>query len=193
MPLIFLLSAIVSGIAILILMYMLVEKFRKRAINVACIQSLCRYFWGFLIIDVVLEGLEVLYMGYEGEESWGIISQLMTGKLAFSYIWVQGIIGSLIPIILLGIISLRPLKDTTKITFATLSSFLILVQVFSMRWNVVIGGQLFSKSLRWFTDYIPPFWGREGILVALVIFSLPFIAFYVCSLILPVFKDEGEN
>ena len=193
MPLIFLLSAIVSGIAVLILMYMFVMKVKKQEIDVACIQSLCKYFWGFLIFDVTLEGLEVLTMGYEGEESWGIISLLLTEKLRFSFIWVQCLIGSLIPLVLLGIVALRSLKDKTIILFGALSSFLILIQVFSMRWNVVIGGQLFSKSLRGFTDYDLPFLGREGVLVALIIFSLPFITFFVCTLILPVFKDQGKT
>ncbi len=103
----------------------------------------------------------------------GIISQLIPGKLAFSFIWVQCLIGSLIPLILLGIISLRKLKDTTMMMCASISSFLILIQVFAMRWNVVIGGQLFSKGLRGFTSYIPSFLGREGILVALILFALP--------------------
>lgn len=194
MPLIFLLSAIVSGIAVLILMYMIAMKLTKKGISVACIQALCKYFWGFLILDVTLEGLEVLTMGYEGEESWAIISQLMTGKLALSYIWIQGLIGSLVPLILLGVITLLPLKDATKIVFATISSVLILIQVFSMRWNVVIGGQLFSKSLRGFTDYHLPLFEKEGLLVALILFSLPFITFYICTLILPIFKDDaGEK
>jgi len=192
MPLIFLLSAIVSGIAVLMLMYMIAMKIKKSEISVACVQSLCKYFWGFLILDVTLEGLEVLTMGYEGEESWAIISRLMTGKLALSYIWIQGLIGSLIPLVLLGVVSLRPLKDRTKLVFAILSSSLILVQVFAMRWNVVIGGQLFSKSLRGFTDYHLPLLGKEGLLMSLILFSLPFITFYICTLILPIFKEEGE-
>jgi Ni/Fe-hydrogenase subunit HybB-like protein len=192
MPLIFLLSAIVSGIAMLILMYMFVMKVTKKAINVPCIYALCKYFWGFLILAITLEELQVLTMGYMAQESWGIISVLLSEKLWFSYNWLQVYIGALIPLVLLGIVTLRPLKDSTKITFAALSSFLILVQVFAMRWNVVIGGQLFSKSLRGFTDYNLPFLGREGMLVAIILFSLPFITFYVCSLILPIFKDEGE-
>jgi Ni/Fe-hydrogenase subunit HybB-like protein len=192
MPLIFLLSAIVSGIAMLILMYMFVMKVTKKAINVPCIYALCKYFWGFLILAITLEELQVLTMGYMAQESWGIISVLLSEKLWFSYNWLQVYIGAFIPLVLLGIVTLRPLKDSTKITFAALSSFLILVQVFAMRWNVVIGGQLFSKSLRGFTDYDLPFLGREGMLVAIILFSLPFITFYVCSLILPIFKDEGE-
>lgn len=193
MPIIFLLSAVVSGIAMLILMYIVIMNVRKKQIHMSCIHSLCKYFWGFLIVDVALELLEVLNMGYEGEESWGIISQLITAKLAFSYILVQGIIGSLIPFILLGVVSLRKLNDRTMMVFASLSSALILIQVFAMRWNVIIGGQLFSKSLRGFTSYTPSVLGREGMLVSLILFSLPFVTFYVISLILPIFKDEGGN
>lgn len=192
MPLIFLLSAIVSGIAMLILMYLFVMKVMKKAIDVPCIHALCKYFWGFLILAVTLEELQVLTMGYMAEESWGIVSALLSEKLRFSYNWLQVYIGAFIPLVLLGIVALRPLKDSTKITFAALSSFLILVQVFAMRWNVVIGGQLFSKGLRGFTDYDPPFLGREGLLVALIIFSLPFITFYVCTLLLPVLNDKGK-
>ena len=169
---------------------MFVMKVQKKEINVPCIQALCKYFWAFLIFDVTLEGLEVLTMGYEGEESWGIIAQLLTEKLRFSFIWVQCLIGSLIPLILLGIISLRKLKDNTVIMFASISSFLILIQVFAMRWNVVIGGQLFSKGLRGFTSYVPEFLGREGILVALILFALPFVTLYIMGLIFPLFKDE---
>lgn len=191
-PIIFLLSAIISGIAILILLYIFIMKVRKMETDACCIRSLCKYFWVFLIVDITLELLEVLNMAYEGEESWGIISQLIAGKLAFSYILVQGLIGSLIPLVLLGIISLRKLKDSTRIVLASLSSFLILIQVFAMRWNVVIGGQLFSKSLKGFTSYDPSFLGKEGILVAIILFALPFVAFYIISLIIPIFKEEGK-
>ena len=193
MPIIFLLSAIISGIAILVLLYICIMKVSKKEIDTRCIQSICKYFWIFLIIDIALELLEVVNMAYEGEESWGIIYQLITGKLAFSYILVQGLIGSLIPLDLLGSVSLRKVKDSVLIVFASLSSFLILIQVFAMRWNVIIGGQLFSKSLRGFTSYTPSFLGKEGILVAIILFSLPFVALYIISLILPIFKDGTES
>jgi Ni/Fe-hydrogenase subunit HybB-like protein len=192
MPIIFLLSAIVSGIAVLILLYIFIMNVKGKEVNAQCVKALCKYFWAFLIFDVTMEGLEVLSMGYEAEEAWGIISQLLTGKLAFSFIWIQVLIGSLIPLVVLGIISLKKLKDKTMIFLASVSSALILVQVFAMRWNVVIGGQLFSKSLRGFTSYDPGFLGKEGILVAIILFSLPFITFYIMSQILPIFKDEGK-
>ena len=37
-----------------------------------------------------------------------------------------------------------------------------------MRWNVVIGGQMFSKSMRGFREaYVPGLFEKEGILAAI--------------------------
>ena len=44
-----------------------------------------------------------------------------------------------------------------------------------MRWNVVIGGQLFSKSLRGFMSYKMEFAGHEGWWLSLALLALPFI------------------
>jgi predicted membrane protein len=49
----------------------------------------------------------------------------------------------------------------------------------SMRWNVVIGGQLFSKSLRGFTTYKMELHGQEGWPIAAALMILPFIILYV--------------
>jgi predicted membrane protein len=70
---------------------------------------------------------------------------------------------------------------------------LILVQVLAMRWNVIVGGQLFSKSLRGLTSYTPTILGREGLLVALVLFMMPFVVMYVFNLILPLFNKEADT
>jgi predicted membrane protein len=44
-----------------------------------------------------------------------------------------------------------------------------------MRWNVVIGGQLFSKSLRGFTTYKMEMAGHEGWPIAVALLLLPFV------------------
>jgi Ni/Fe-hydrogenase subunit HybB-like protein len=190
MPVIFLMSAIVSGIAILIVSYALVMKLKGKAVDNNCMQSLCSYLWGFFIVDVTLEILELLTMAYEGEESWGIISQLIGGRLQLSYVALQFIICSTIPLVLLGIVSLVRLKESTRNTLGIISAALLLIQVLAMRWNVVIGGQLFSKSLRGFTSYFPHFFGWEGLLVALILFALPFVTMYIANIIVPYWEKE---
>ncbi|MDD5672748.1 MAG: hypothetical protein PHC61_01170, partial [Chitinivibrionales bacterium] len=68
---------------------------------------------------------------------------------------------------------------------------LLIVQVMAMRWNVIIGGQLFSKSLRGFRlDYHPAFFEKEGILPAILILMMPFILFTIIQKYLPLFSNE---
>jgi len=85
------------------------------------------------------------------------------------------------------------MQDTTRIKLGLMCSVLILVQVLAMRWNVIVGGQLFSKSLRGLTSYTPTILGREGLLVALVLFAMPFVVMYVFNLILPLFNKDAET
>ncbi len=189
MPVIFLMSAIVSGIAVLIICYWIIMKFTNRPVDNACLHSLYKYLWGFFIVDLTLEGLEVLTMLYEAHEEWHIISRLLTEKLGFSYLFLQMGVCSLIPLVLLGFVSIAKMKDATRNSLGLVCSALILVQVLAMRWNVVIGGQLFSKSLRGLTTYTPTILGREGLLVALILFAMPFVVMYVFNLLLPIFDD----
>ena len=63
-----------------------------------------------------------------------------------------------------------------------------------MRWNVVIGGQLFSKSFLGYTSYKMDFATREGLLPAIVLILLPFVILYVLVKLLPPWpkKRGGE-
>ena len=58
-----------------------------------------------------------------------------------------------------------------------------------MRWNVVIGGQLFSKSFLGYTTYKMEFVAREGLLVAIVLTILPLIILWALIKLLPPWED----
>ena len=55
-----------------------------------------------------------------------------------------------------------------------------------MRWNVVIGGKMFSKSHRGFVEYHLALDEREGLLAAMVVLLLPVIALLVAGHRLPL-------
>ena len=129
-------------------------------------------------------------MLYESEESWGIISQLITDKIAVSYFGIQFILGSVIALFILGFVEMSKLGDRFKMSMRVLCASLVLIGVFAMRWNVVIGGQLISKSLRGFTSYSPPLLGTEGILVATAFMILPLVIFAVLVYFLPPWQEE---
>jgi Ni/Fe-hydrogenase subunit HybB-like protein len=189
MPIIFLMSAIVSGIALLILLYLVAMKIRKHAIDHKCLHSLAHYLWIFLILDVTLELLELISMKYESLEELVIINRLLSDKIATTFYGVQLTLGILIPFILLLIVGIMKNRETLKMTMISISSVFVLIGVFAMRWNVVIGGQEISKSLSGTLTYVPIFFSREGILPAMIIFIIPFIILLVVTHILPPWKD----
>jgi len=195
MPIIFLFSAVVSGIAALIILYQAAMKFRGQRIEPECVSSLARWLWLFMILTVTLELLEIMTLAYERSEEWQIIEPLLTTRLSVSFISVQMVLGSLIPFILLMIVVVmnRYLDDRVRNTLSVVASLLLLVQVFFMRWNVVIGGQIFSKSLRGFrAPYAPLLFEKEGVLAAVLIFIAPFLLLLVFNRILPLYEEDEE-
>lgn len=193
MPLIFLVSAIVSGIALLLVLYVIVTKIRKANLDYVCLQSLTFWLGGFLSLAIVIEGLEILSRLYEAEDSWAIISQLITERLTFSYLGVQYLFGMVLPVILLGAVTLINFNSKFKLFLRIFAGIAILIGVFAMRWNVVIGGQLVSKSLRGFSSYTPPLLGENGILMAAAILMLPFVIFAVITYFIPPWKEGTET
>jgi Ni/Fe-hydrogenase subunit HybB-like protein len=194
MPIIFLFSACVSGIAMVTLLYLSLSAFGGRKISGPCVQSLAAWLWLFTLVTVCLELLEIGTLAYERDEAWRVIGPLISSKLAFSFVGVQMVFGAMIPTVLLGILVLLRayLTDGLRNTLAFLASLILLIQVFAMRWNVVIGGQIFSKSARGFREsYVPDFFGHEGILAALAIFLLPFLIMTLFNRLLPL--DEAER
>lgn len=196
MPIIFLFSACVSGMAMVMILYQVLTLAGGRRIDPACVQSLAGWLWLFTLVTVSLELLEIGTLAYERNEEWLVIGALLSNQLAFSFWGVQLVFGAMIPILLLGIVVLLKayLTDVIRNSLTFLSACILLVQVFSMRWNVVIGGQMFSKSLRGLRDhYVPGFFEHEGILQALLILVLPFVVMAVFNWLLPLSPPAEEE
>jgi len=192
MPIIFLCSAIVSGVAMLVILYVVACKLRKVAVDDECLRSMMRTLWLFLILAVVLEELEVLNLAYEAGAQWEVLSKLIHDKLGFSYTKLQLLIGSLIPFILLAYGMRKPVSPRLRRWIGVVSGVLVLTQVLAMRFNVVIGGQLLSKSFRGFNHFEFEWHGREGIFAAIGVFIMPFILLAVASKVLPVWKTDDH-
>ena len=188
---IFIFSAIVSGIAVLIFHYMLIARLNGWKIDQACVRSLGRFLWGFMIIAVSLEVLEVVSIAYKQSEEWEVLAQLIEDRLFISYVVLQFLVFSLVPFFLLGLNALFRFRDAVSNAILWIASVMLLIQVLLMRWNVVIGGQLVSKSYRGFTTFMPGIFEREGIAVAVVIFTIPFGLLYVFHRFVPLFPAEA--
>lgn len=193
MPVIFLFSAVVSGIALVMVVYMVISTLRKKAIQMDALDKIARYLFFALILDFSLEALDQVHRIYEAEESFEIISLLVSGKLSITLLLYQVLLGTLIPGITLAVLQLykpRP-KLRQRLYFAC--GLLILFGVFFMRWNVVIGGQLFSKSFLGFTSFKLGLIGPEGSLMTAAWIILPFCILAFLLWLLPPWKMQHEE
>lgn len=175
MPIIFIFSAMVSGVAIMACVYAVFSWVRRQPVSVACIDTIGKVLLSALVLDAAIESLDWIHRLYEAEESIDVLKLLAAGKLFYSFLLVQVLIGTVIPMVALaGMLAFKNrLSAAVRQWICVLSSALIVTGVFAMRWNVVIGGQLFSKSLRGFTTYKIELAGQEGLITSIVLLVLP--------------------
>lgn len=193
MPVIFLFSAMVSGIALVMFLYMVISWIRKVKIDMDCLDEVGKYLFYVLVFDFTLESLDQVHRIYEAEESFEILHMLVNGQLNITLFVFQGLMGTLIPLIILGIFRIyKPIPEIRRFLYL-ITSCLVLFGIFFMRWNVVIGGQLFSKSFLGFTSFKLGLIGAEGFLMALFWMVLPFGILTFLLWLLPPWKKQEEE
>jgi len=193
MPIIFLFSAMVSGISMVMLVYMIISYFRKKAIEVDVLDSIGKFLFFVLILDFTLEGLDQIHRIYEAEESFEIIKLLVSSKLYITLFLGQGLVGTIIPLITLAFLQFYKHQIKLKKSMYFIVGILVLIGVYSMRWNVVIGGQLFSKSFSGFTSFKVGLIGLDGTIMAVFWLLLPFAILSFLLWLLPPWKMVPEE
>jgi Ni/Fe-hydrogenase subunit HybB-like protein len=190
MPVVFLFSAIVSGIAMVMLLYMVVKPLLGGKIDMKCLDTMASFLFYAVIVDFSIEVLDFIHRLYESEESIKILSQLVTTKLFMSLVVLQILLGMLLPLAVMAMIKVFKLQEEVRKLLYFVCGLLIQLGIFSTRWNVVIGGQLFSKSFRGLTTYKMELTGIEGFLVALALLIVPFVILAILIKLLPPWKKE---
>ena len=177
MPIIFILSAIVSGIAMCVLNYMVLSWIRQKRIDMRCLDVMGMFLFYALVVDAAIETLDWIHRAFSAEEGFQILEYMAREKLFYTLRLGQLMMGTVVPLVLLGLLQLIRTKipDLARKRMYFASAALIVTGVLAMRWNVVIGGQLFSKSLRGFMSYKMEFAGIEGVFMGLAILALPFV------------------
>ncbi len=191
MPVVFIFSAMVSGIAGVLLLYMAVTKLRKQKIDVHCVNTIAMYLFYIFIIDFSLEMLDLIHRIYEADESFRSLDFLVHTQLFLPHIVIQILLGTLTPIVLLGITQVVKLPESIRKRIYVLAGGLALMGIFAMRWNVVIGGQLFSKSFLGYTTYKLGLVSKEGLLVAVFLTLLPLIFLWILVKLLPPWPEKS--
>ena len=191
-PVVFLFSAIVSGIAAVLLIYVTSCVVRRVPVDETCMGKLASFLFYALTVDFSLEMLDFIHRLYTAEESIKILSSLVTSRLFISLVVLQLVVGTLIPLVTLALASpaferraIVKIPAALRRRIFVVAAMLVEVGIFCTRWNVVIGGQLFSKSLRGLTVYKLQMYGLEGLWVSIALLLLPLGILLVLIRILP--------
>jgi len=193
MPIVFLFSAMVSGIAAVMLVYMVVTWWRGAKIDMRCLDTVASYLFYAFVIDFSLEMLDLIHRIYESDESFKTLDFMVRTRLYTSQVVVQIILGTVLPIAMLALVQVGRFGERIRKRIYAAAGCLTLIGIFAMRWNVVIGGQLFSKSFLGYTTYKLDFVTREGLLPAAFLMILPFVILAVLVKLLPPWQAEPEG
>ena len=185
MPVIFLLSAIISGTALLIVLYFVSCKLRRVSVDVACLKGMAYALWGFMMFTLLLEGVEFASLVYRGREGIDVIMEFVKGPLVVPFFILQIGVGAVLPLLVLTFMIWRGTAGRALVAGIAGCAFLVLLSVLMMRWNVVIGGQEISKTGKGLLAYQPSLFGREGLLAAGAVLATPMILLSVMVRLFP--------
>jgi len=216
MPVIFICSAVVSGIALCIISYYIFMEMRKwaarrgknwllpdavahgsaavdyehlRSVQDHEVRMTSKYLLIFMTLAITLELLDMIFRGYTAVKSWDALRQVIYEHDFVKIFILQYGIGNALPFLML-------LMRGVTVRRAAVASIMVLFGVLMMRWNVVIGGQAFSLTFDGFMHYHLPIIPydmetfKEGLGGALLVITTPFVIFYFLNMVVPDFMED---
>ncbi len=184
MPILFIVSAIVSGIALMYLVEILACSFYRQPRDAVCERSLLGYLVAFILLDAFLDGVDLVTSGVAsyttGPISAGVNSIFLHGPHAFSFLGLQLGLGLGVPILLMLIPPVR-----RSALGGSAIALCVLVGVYAMRYNIVLGGQMQSKVSSSLIDMSVPLTGFDSLQTVIGVFAIAFLVFFFLSWLLP--------
>ncbi len=193
MPAIFLFSAIISGTALVIVLYFVSCKLRRVPVDLPCLKVMAYSLWGFMMFTLLLEGVEFASLVYRGREGYDMIMQFVEGPLLVPFFILQFGLGSVLPLCVITFFIWRGANDRALVVGVTASAVLVLLAVLMMRYNVVIGGQEISKTGKGLLAFHSAIFGREGLLAAATGLVLPLVMLSIVVRFLPPWHDREQT
>ncbi len=191
MPVIFLLSAVGSGVGLVIVLYVLVSKYRKEPISDDTMRGLLYVMFTGIAVVMVIEGLELLEMVYKAREGVETVMALIAGPIWVGMYIQWGL--SFFALFVTSALLLFDVHGKRLVTWLFISGLSMMLGVLAMRWNVVIGGQELSKTMKGLLTFYPEMFGRESMLTVLIIFTCPFVVLWLATQLLPPWNTAAEH
>jgi Ni/Fe-hydrogenase subunit HybB-like protein len=137
MPLLFLVSAIVSGIALMILVCIIKDRFfsKEKKVNTGLITNLGKLLAWTIIFDLFLVGCDIIVLSISHSDAQAAAHILIGGEFSFLFLVIENLLGKIVPFILLTVPRFRTLATVI------IASILVVIGIFFMRYVVVLGGE----------------------------------------------------
>ena len=137
MPPIFLVSAMVSGLAMMILVVIIKDFIiqRGKEPNRDLIYALGKFLVASIVLDLILIGIDLSVLLTSTTEAYRAALMLLSGQFSFLFVGVELLLGAIVPLFLF----LSPFTRRWVPAYA-LASVLVMVGIFAMRCIMVIGG-----------------------------------------------------
>ena len=185
-PVIFVVSALVSGTALLIAMYVIQQKARGKDVDFGMVKSLSMLMIAFLIIDLGLEFYEFLVAGLTMKpEKLAILNVMFTGPMAWSFWGVQLFIGAVIPIFIL--FNKRFNQSTGWLTAAAI---MVVIGIIGVRFNIVVPTQIVQSMKELPNAFYFPNWVEW--LSSIGVVAMGLLIYSIGAKLLPLELNEDE-
>jgi tetrathionate reductase subunit C len=139
MPILFVVAAIVSGIALLICVIFIKERFfsRDQAVNEELIFDLGKLLGAFILLDIFLVLCHVVMLFTGQADAIKVGNLILTGKFGIFFLGVENGLGKILPFFL--IFSGR----FSTVNRVVLASLLVIIGIFFMRYVLVLAGEFY--------------------------------------------------
>jgi len=137
MPILFLVSAIVSGIALMILVCAIKDRYfsREKKINIGLLENLGKLLAWMIVFDLFLVGSDLLVLLISHSDAQDVAHLILAGTFSPLFLIVENLLGKIVPFILLIVPKFR------NIATLIIASLLVVIGIFFMRYIVVAGGE----------------------------------------------------
>ena len=138
MPLLFLVSAMVSGIAMMMIVSVVRDRFftKDRVINTDILSGLATMLGWCLVFDLFLTVCEVVVHSISHLGAQESTALLLSGSFAGLFLVVENLVGKVLPMFVM----LSP-RARRMVPLLLLASVLVMIGIYTMRYNVVVGGE----------------------------------------------------
>lgn len=138
MPILFLASAIVSGIALMILVCIIKDRFfsKEKKIDQTLVLNLGKLLAWMIVFDLFLVGSDLLVLSISHADAQIAAHVILFGKFSLLFVAVENLLGKILPFILLAVPRFR------RLSTVIVASLLVVIGIFFMRYIVVVAGEL---------------------------------------------------